>query len=176
MAGALDPTCFCPRGAALGVAPSLLAEIVGLYTRDVAAETGPAPQVLERIKKEGKKLFVYNWEDYVHPNTIPQFEKEFGVKVTYDTFPSNEQLLAKLQAGGAKYDVIFPTHYFLPIYLAQGLLAPLDHANLPHLHNVFAKFRNTPFDPGNTYTVPYGWGMTGLAYNSYIYQRRSAPW
>jgi spermidine/putrescine transport system substrate-binding protein len=122
--------------------------------------------VLERIKKEGKRLFVYNWEDYVHPNTIPKFEKEFGVKVTYDTFPSNEQLLAKLQAGGAKYDVIFPTHYFLPIYLAQGLLAPLDHANLPHLHNVFAKFRNTPFDPGNAYTVPYGWGMTGLASNA----------
>ena len=106
---------FVRRGIALGAASSLLAEIVGLYTREVAAETGPAPQVLERIKKEGKKLFVYNWEDYVHPNTIPQFEKEFGVKVTYDTFPSNEQLLAKLQAGGAKYDVIFPTHYFLPI-------------------------------------------------------------
>ena len=157
---------FVRRGIALGVASSLLAEIVGLYKREVAAETGPAPQVLERIKKEGKKLFVYNWEDYVHPNTIPQFEKEFGVKVTYDTFPSNEQLLAKLQAGGAKYDVIFPTHYFLPIYLAQGLLAPLDHANLPHLHNVFARFRNTPFDPGNIYTVPYGWGMTGLAYNA----------
>ena len=99
---------FVRRGTALGVASSLLAEIVGLYTREVAAETGPAPQVLERIKKEGKRLFVYNWEDYVHPNTIPQFEKEFGVKVTYDTFPSNEQLLAKLQAGGAKYDVIFP--------------------------------------------------------------------
>src|SRR5262249_3337990 len=69
------------RGIALGVAPSLLAELVGLYTRDVAAETGPAPQVLERIKKEGKRLFIYNWEDYVHPNTIPRFEKEFGVKV-----------------------------------------------------------------------------------------------
>ena len=162
----LTRRAFVRRGLALGVASSLLAEIVGPYTRDVAAETGPAPQVLERIKKEGKRLFVYNWEDYVHPHTIPKFEKEFGVKVTYDTFPSNEQLLAKLQAGGAKYDVIFPTHYFLPIYLAQGLLAPLDHANLPHLHNVFAKFRNTPFDPGNTYTVPYGWGMTGLASNA----------
>ena len=119
---------FVRRGLALGVASSSLAEIVGLYTREVAAEAGPAPQVLERMKKEGNKLFVYNWEDYVHPNTIPQFEKEFGVKVTYDTFPSNEQLLAKLQAGGVKYDVIFPTHYFLPVYLAQGLLAPLDHA------------------------------------------------
>jgi hypothetical protein len=111
---------FVRRGITLGVASSLLAEIVGLYTRQVAAETGPAPQVLERIKKEGKKLFVYNWEDYVHPNTIPRFEKEFGVKVTYDTFPSNEQLLAKLQAGGAKYDVIFPTHYSCPFILPRA--------------------------------------------------------
>jgi spermidine/putrescine transport system substrate-binding protein len=157
---------FIRRGATLGVASSSLAEIVGLYRREVAAEAGPAPQVLERIKKEGNRLFVYNWEDYIHPNTIPQFEKEFGVKVTYDTFPSNEQLLAKLQAGGVKYDVIFPTHYFLPVYLAQGLLAPLDPANLPYLPNVFAKFRDTRFDPGNTYTVPYSWGMTGLAHNA----------
>lgn len=157
---------FVRCGLTLGVASSSLAEIVGLYTREVAAETGPAPQVLERIKKEGNKLFVYNWEDYVHPNTVPQFEKEFGVKVTYDTFPSNEQLLAKLQAGGVKYDVIFPTHYFLPVYLAQGLLTPLDHAHLPHLQNAFAKFRDTRFDPGNTYTVPYSWGMTGLAHNT----------
>src|SRR5713101_1666622 len=96
------------RGAALGVATSLLAHSVALLPRNVAAETGPAPQVLERIKHEGNKLFVYNWEDYIHPNTIPQFEKEFGVKVTYDTVPSNEQLLAKIQAGGAVYDVIFP--------------------------------------------------------------------
>src|SRR5215471_17927368 len=154
------------RGAALGIATSLLADIGAPFTHAVAAETGPSPQVLEQVKREGNKLFVYNWEDYIHPNTIPRFEKEYGVKVTYDTFPSNEQLLAKLQAGGAKYDVIFPTHYFLPVYLAQGLLAPLDHANLPHLQNVFAKFRDTPFDPGNTYTVPYGWGMTGLAHNT----------
>ena len=162
----LTRRAFVRRGIALGVAPSLLAAVVGLYTRAVTAETGPTPQVLERMKKEGKKLFVYNWEDYVHPNTIPRFEKEFGVKVTYDTFPSNEQLLAKLQAGGVKYDVVFPTHNFWPIYIAQGLLAPLNHENLPHLPNILAKFRDTPFDPGNKYTVPYGWGMTALAHNT----------
>lgn len=157
---------FVQRGAALGVATSLLADIVGQYDRAVAAEPGPTPQVLERIKAEGRRLFIYNWEDYVHPQTIPRFEKIYGVKVTYDTFPSNEQLLAKVQAGGAKYDVIFPTHSFLPIYIAQGLLAPLNHEHLPNLVNVFSTFRNTPFDPGNRYAVPYSWGMTGLAYNT----------
>jgi spermidine/putrescine transport system substrate-binding protein len=156
---------FLQRGVMLGVATSLLADILALHTKATAAP-GPSPQALERIKKEGKKLFVYNWEDYVHPHTIPRFEKEFGVKVTYDTFPSNEQLLAKIQAGSARYDVIFPTHNFVPIYIAQGLLAPLHHDNLPHLSNVFDRFRNTAFDPGNTYTVPYGWGTTAMAYNA----------
>jgi spermidine/putrescine transport system substrate-binding protein len=157
---------FVQRGAALGVASALLADIVGLFSREVTAETAPAAHVLEGIKKEGKKLFVYNWEDYVHPNTIPRFEKEFGVKVTYDTVPSNEQLLAKIQAGGAVYDVIFPTHNFVPIYIAQGLLAPLHHEQLPNLQNVLARFLNTPVDPGNKYTAPYGWGTTALAHNT----------
>jgi spermidine/putrescine transport system substrate-binding protein len=150
---------------ALGVSASLLKDMLALHAA-TAAQPAPEPQVLERIKKEGKRLFIYNWEDYIHPHTIPRFEKEFGVKVTYDTFPGNEQLLAKLQAGGARYDVIFPTHNFLPIYIAQGLLAPLQHENLPNFRNLFEKFCNTSFDPGNTYSVPYGWGMTAMAYNA----------
>lgn len=154
------------RGATAGIAAALLTEIIAPYTRQVAAEMRPSPQVLAHIAKEGKKLFIANWEDYVNPKTIPQFEKEFGVKVTYDTFPGNEQLLAKLQAGGVKYDVVFPTHNFIPIYLAQGLLAPLQHAHLPLLSNLMARFRQTVVDPGNIHTVPYSWGMTGLALNT----------
>jgi spermidine/putrescine transport system substrate-binding protein len=156
---------FLQRGATLGIATALLQDILALYSATAAAP-GPDPTVLEQIKKEGKRLAVYNWEDYIHPRTIPQFEKEFGVKVTYDTFPGNEQLLAKLQTGGARYDVVFPTHNFLSIHIAQGLLAPLNHENLPNLQNIMAKFLNTPFDPGNTYSAPYGWGTTAIAYNT----------
>lgn len=162
----LSRRAFFARGLALGAAAPLLSAILRRYSREAMADTGPSPQVRERLKKEGNKLFIYNWEDYIHPSTLPQFSKEFGVKVTYDTFPGNEHLLAKMQAGGARYDVIFPTHNFLPIYKAQGLLAPLNHDHLPHLANVFERFRQTPFDPGNVYTAPYGWGMTGLAYHT----------
>ena len=111
-------------------------------------------------------MFVYNWEEYIHPDTIPNFEKEFGVKITYDTYPGNEQLLAKLQAGGARYDVVFPTHNFVPIHIGQGLLAPLNHENIPDLKNVTSRFLNTSFDPGNKYSVPYLWGMTALGHNT----------
>lgn len=161
----LTRRAFVQRGKQLGVAATLLTDVLRLHTCESQAEAEPSPHVLERIKREGRKLFIYNWEEYVHPSTIPQFAKEFGVKVTYDTFPSNEQLLAKLQTGGARYDVIFPTHNFLPAYRAQDLLAPLNHEHIPLLSNVFERFRQTAFDPDNTYAVPYGWGMTGLAHN-----------
>ena len=157
---------FIHRGITLGISTVLLSDILALHKTAQAAQ-GPSPKVLEKIKKEGGELFVYNWEEYIHPDTIPNFEKEFGVKVTYDTYPGNEQLLAKLQAGGSRYDVVFPTHNFVPIHVAQGLLAPLDHENIPNLKNIFPRFLdNASVDPGNKYSVPYLWGMTALGHNT----------
>jgi spermidine/putrescine transport system substrate-binding protein len=163
--GRVTRRAFMRKAAALGVSAALLTDILALHKEAFAAEM-PSPETLEKIKKEGGELFVYNWEEYIHPDTIPNFEKEFGVKVTYDTFPGNEALLAKLQAGGAQYDVVFPTHNFVPIHVAQGLLAPLNHDNLPLLKNVTPKFLDTSFDPGNKYSIPYLWGMTAMAHNT----------
>ncbi len=156
---------FIHRGTILGVSAVLLSDILALHKSVYAAES-PSPKVLEKIKKEGGELFVYNWEEYIHPDTIPDFEKEFSVKVTYDTYPGNEQLLAKLQAGGSRYDVVFPTHNFVPIHIGQGLLAPLNHGNIPNLKNITPRFLNTSVDSGNKYSVPYLWGMTALAHNT----------
>jgi len=156
---------FIRRGTILGISAVLLSDILALHKSVYAAEN-PSPKVLEKIKKEGGELFVYNWEEYIHPDTIPDFEKEFSVKAIYDTYPGNEQLLAKLQAGGSRYDVVFPTHNFVPIHVAQGLLAPLNHENIPNLKNITPRFLNTSVDPGNKYSVPYLWGMTALAHNT----------
>lgn len=156
---------FTRRALALGVSAPLMSDILGLHKRAYAAE-GPSPEVLEKIQSEGGELAVYNWEEYIHPDTIPGFEEEYGVSVTFDTFPGNEQLLAKLQAGGAAYDVVFPTHNFVPIHVAQGLLRPLNLDNIPNLGNVMARFLDTTIDPDNQYSVPYLWGMTALAHNT----------
>ncbi len=156
---------FIRRATAWGISAALLTDVLALHRKAFAAER-PSPEVLDKIKKEGGELFVYNWEEYIHPNTIPNFEKEFGVKVTYDTFPGNEHLLAKLQAGGAPYDVVFPTHNFVPIHIGQGLLLPLNHENIPDLKNITPRFLDTSFDPGNKYSVPYLWGMTALGHNT----------
>jgi spermidine/putrescine transport system substrate-binding protein len=156
---------FFRRATALGVSVAVVTDILGLHRKAFAAE-GPSPAVLEKIKKEGGELAIYNWEEYIHPDTIPNFEEEFGVKVTYDTYPGNEHLLAKLQAGGARYDVVFPTHNFVPIHVGQGLLEPLDLDNIPDLNNSMPSFLDTSVDPGNKYTVPYLWGMTALGHNT----------
>lgn len=157
---------FVRKAAVLGVSAAMLTDILALHSREAFAAEGPSGETLEKIKNEGGELFVYNWEEYIHPDTIPNFEKEFGVKVTYDTFPGNEALLAKLQAGGAQYDVVFPTHNFVPIHVAQGLLAPLNHDNLPLLKNINPRFRDTSLDPGNEHSIPYLWGMTALSHNT----------
>jgi len=156
---------FIRRGTALGISTVFLSDILALHNQAFAAE-GPSPEVLSKIKKEGGELFVYNWEEYIHEDTITDFEKEFNVKVIYDTYPGNEHLLAKLQAGGSRYDIVLPTHNFVPIHIGQGLLAPLNLENIPNLKNITPRFLDTSVDPGNKYTVPYLWGMTAMGYNT----------
>lgn len=157
---------FVRRAAALGVSAALVTDILTLHRQEALAAEQPSAETLDKIQKEGGELFVYNWEGYFAEDTIPNFEEEFGVSVTYDTFPGNEALLAKLQGGGAQYDLVFPTHNFVPIHIAQGLLEPLNHDNLPLIDNVPGKFRDTTFDPGNQYSLPYMWGMTAMAHNT----------
>lgn len=108
----------------------------------------------------------YNWSDYIDPEILTMFEEECGVEVIYDTFSSNEDLLAKLQAGATGYDLIVPSDYMVTIMLQLGLLKELDHANIPNLENLAERFRNTPYDPGNQYSVPYQWGTAGIGYDA----------
>jgi len=116
--------------------------------------------------KLSKKLNVYNWSDYIDEATIPNFEKEFGVKVNYDTFEDNESMLAKVQSGATGYDVVYPTGYMVEIMMKEKLLAPLNHANIPNIAGVNKALRNPPYDPGMKYSIPYQWGTTGFGYNS----------
>ncbi|HTQ53610.1 MAG TPA: spermidine/putrescine ABC transporter substrate-binding protein [Bryobacteraceae bacterium] len=111
------------------------------------------------------RLNVYNWSNYVAPDTVAGFEREFGVRVRYATYESNEEMLAKVLGGNSGWDVVFPTHNrILPMRL-YGLLAPIDHARLPNLGNLEPRFQSPPWDPNLEHCVPYMWGATGIAYN-----------
>ncbi len=147
-------------GLLLGV-PGLLAACGGGGETSTTAVGGtPATQKL------GDTLNFYNWSDYIAEDTIPNFEKEFGVKVVYDNYSSNDQLLAKLQSGATGYDIIVPSDYMVTTMLGLNLLQEIDLANVPNIANLYARFREEPFDPGNKYSVPWQWGTTGIGYNS----------
>ncbi|MCB0128107.1 MAG: spermidine/putrescine ABC transporter substrate-binding protein, partial [Caldilineaceae bacterium] len=107
----------------------------------------------------------YNWTDYIDPEVLTMFEEECGVKVVYDTFSSNEDLLAKLQAGATGYDLIVPSDYMVSIMRELNMLKELDHSNIPNLTHIYPRFAEAPYDPGNVYTAPYQWGTTGIGYN-----------
>lgn len=109
------------------------------------------------------RLNVFNWSDYVAPETVPAFEAEFGVRVRYGTYESGEEMLAKVFSGNSGWDVVFPSNSLVEPMREQGLLAPLRHAWLPNLDNLEETFRRPPWDPNLDWCVPYMWGGTGIA-------------
>ncbi|MBD9379296.1 polyamine ABC transporter substrate-binding protein [Pseudoxanthomonas sp. PXM04] len=114
-----------------------------------------------------KVVNVYNWSDYIAEDTIPNFEKQTGIKVTYDVFDSDEMVETKLLAGSSGYDVVVPSLSFLGRQIQAGVFLPLDKSKIPNLKNVDPKLleRIALQDPGNQYAVPYLWGTSGIGYN-----------
>lgn len=115
------------------------------------------------------KLFLYNWSDYTAPALISKFEKETGIKVTLDTYDSNETLLAKLKQGGSGYDIVVPSHNFVDIFIKEGLLRKINASNLPAYNNIEKRWRSPPWDNRNAYTVPWQWGTTSFAVDTETY-------
>jgi spermidine/putrescine transport system substrate-binding protein len=112
-----------------------------------------------------RELNIYNWADYIHPEVVPEFEKRYGIRINYDTFASNEALLAKLEAGATKYDIVVPSDLILRQLVKLDLLQPINHDRLTNLGNLMPRFLSPPSDPLLTHSVPYMWGTTGIAYN-----------
>ncbi|MDR2450825.1 MAG: polyamine ABC transporter substrate-binding protein [Candidatus Accumulibacter sp.] len=112
-------------------------------------------------------LNVYNWGDYIAPDTITNFEKETGIQVRYDNFDSNESLHAKLVAGNSGYDVVVPGAHFARQQIAAGLLRKLDKSRLPNLGNLDPAIQAqlAKMDPGNEYLVDWLWGYTTVGIN-----------
>ncbi len=114
-----------------------------------------------------KEVNVYNWSDYIAEDTIPNFEKQTGIKVTYDVFDSNEVVETKLLAGSSGYDIVVPTLNFLGRQIQAGVFMPLDKSKIPNYANLDPELmkRIERQDPGNQYAIPYMWGTTGIGYN-----------
>ncbi len=130
-----------------------------------SSKGGNAPSTPGSKKAEPKVLNFYNWTDYIADSTIPNFQKETGIKVTYDNYSSNDELFAKLSAGSTGYDIIVPTDATLVKMKHADLVEPLDLSLIPNVVNLDARFRNAAYDPGNKYSIPWQWGTTGLGFD-----------
>ena len=111
-------------------------------------------------------LLIYNWTDYTSPDLIKKFEAETGIKVTLDTYDSNETLLAKLKSGSTGYDIVVVSSDFVPIFAKEGLIQKLDASKLPGFDKIEARWQNPAWDPERTYSIPYDWGVTAFTVNT----------
>jgi len=135
-----------------GIAPTAVPE----PTKEAG---GGEPQVTS------KELNLYGWSEYVPQDMLDAFTAKYGIKVNYDAYASNEELLAKLQAGASGYDVIIPSDYMVTLMSKLGMLEPLNLSLIPNFVNIGHPFKNAVFDPNNKYSVPYQWGTVGIAVN-----------
>ena len=155
-------------GAALGkrgmaVCMAVVVAITGVSIAMLRKGGGASPQ--DAIAKYGSDtLKLYIPGEYMSEELIPNFEKEYGVKVIAEFFDSNEMMYTKLQAGDS-YDVVVPSDYMIQRMLADDALQELDKDLIPNLDNLTPEVKNLPYDPDNTYSVPYFWGSVGIIYN-----------
>ena len=112
-------------------------------------------------------LKIYNWSEYIAPETVANFAKETGIQATYDVYDSNETLDGKLMTGQSGYDVVFPSNHFMAKQIQAGALKKLDKSQLPNWKNLNPALLKVLAgkDPGNRYVMPYMWGTNGIAYN-----------
>src|SRR5712672_2267135 len=152
----------------------LLYTLAGIALATCSSRQAPAPAASAGAaaasagaSEEEKVLNVYNWVDYIAPGLVSAFEKEYGIKVNYDAFDSNEVLETKLLTGNTGYDIVVPSASFMARQIQAGVFQKLDKSLLPNLKNVdpyFAKQIDL-FDPGLEHAVNYFWGTSGVGYN-----------
>ena len=126
--------------------------------------------------KLASELYFYNWSDYIDPETLELFEQEYGVRVIYDTYDANEDMIAKVRAGNSGYDIVVPSDYAVQIMVDEELIQPLDKSLLTNLGSMNTNYLGVYFDPENRYSVPYLLGLTGIAYNSEFFPNGVDSW
>ncbi|MAY87239.1 MAG: spermidine/putrescine ABC transporter substrate-binding protein [Pseudooceanicola sp.] len=116
---------------------------------------------------QAEKIVISNWDGYMPPDLLENFTKETGIEAELSVHATNEEIMGKVVAGGGKgYDVLFVSSPFAEALKNLGLSAPINHDKVPNLANLYDEATELAHDPGNTYSVPYAWGTTGLCYRS----------
>lgn len=124
------------------------------------------PEAEPKMEVTSKELNLFVWTEYIPPDMQECFELVYDIKVNRDEYSANEEMYAKLSAGGSAYDLVQPTDYIVSLMIRQGLLQELDHDKLPNLKNFDTNYLDFSFDPGNKYSLPYQAGTDAIVYNA----------
>lgn len=134
----------------------------------------PEPQPRVEVKSAQLNLFV--WAEYVPADIVECFEKVYGITVNRSEYSSNEEMYAKLAAGGSTFDVAQPSDYIIEVMIRTGLLQKLDRAQLPNLANIDPIYRAAPGDPNGEYLAPYQVGTESIVYNADTVKEPLTSW
>lgn len=125
------------------------------------------------------QVIVYNWGEYIDPETIHMFEEESGIKVIYDEFETNESMYPKVESGAVAYDIACPSDYMISRMIQNGMLSEIDYDKMPNAKkNIGAQYyeQSRGFDPENKYAIPYCWGTVGILYNKTMVEEPITRW
>lgn len=139
---------------------------------------GSGQKTAEKQGPENTKqvLNLFSWADNFSPEVLADFEKKYNVKINYDVFANNEELLAKIQAGSAQYDLIQPSDYMVATMLKLNLLEELDLNKIPNTRNLISSLQAPAYDPTGKHSVIYTWGVTGIVYNTKYVKTAPTSW
>ena len=159
----------------------LLLVIALLLTACGSGESGEAagftcPEPSPKMEVTATELNLFVWTEYIPAETIDCFEEVYGITVNRDEYSTNEEMYAKLSAGGASYDLVMPTDYIVALMIRQGLLQPLDQSKLPIMASFDPNYLDLPFDPGNKYTLPYQAGTDAIVVNTEAVESVPTSW
>ena len=134
--------------------------------------------IRDNTSSGSESLIVYNWGEYIDPETIAMFEEETGISVTYEEFETNEIMYPKIMSHAIAYDVVCPSDYMIQRMIENGLLAKINWDNIPNIKNIDETYmeQSRSFDPENEYSVPYCVGTVGILYNRSMVEEPVDSW
>ncbi|HTN97632.1 MAG TPA: extracellular solute-binding protein [Nordella sp.] len=142
-----------------------------------ACAAGAAMLLAAGLAQAAEKIVISNWDGYMPKDLAEKFKAETGIEVEVAVHATNEEIMGKVVASkGEGYDVIFVSSPFAEALNKLGIAAKLDHAKIPNLANLYPEASQLKHDPGNTFSIPYSWGTTGLCYRSDVVKTAPTSW
>ena len=149
--------------------------IASLILLPAACTAAPTPEPTPTPIPLAEELVFYDWEEDMPQSVLDAFTAEYGVKVRYPVYESQEEAIDNMRAGEV-YDVVVMESRFIPLLAREGLLAELHSENVSNLKNISANFRELSYDPTNRHSIPYNWGTTGLVVRTDLAEEPILHW